>query len=224
MPEQPFSAGNPGLMAVTPDRPEMLEDLPRRCEMLGMAGVRCVMFREKSLDDADYIALASECLEAIRRTGALFFLNERVEAAAEIQPDGVHLTWRSPGIEDARRIVGDSVRLGVSCHSLEEVTGLNPGKPDYIVYGPVFDTPAKLPKMPGIGAAALREACEVSDSTVVAIGGINSLNISEVMRQGVGGVAGIRVFFGEDDPTGTIRNLLEGMKGSCGMETEEPLW
>ena len=61
---------------------------------------------------------------------------------------------------------------------------------DFIVFGPVFDTPGKL----AVGINVLREITSQVKVPVLAIGGISEKNAPEVTAAGAAGIAGIRLF------------------------------
>ena len=80
--------------------------------------------------------------------------------------------------------------LGVSTHTLQEAAGAEADGADFIVFGPVFDTPGKKPA----GLEPLREVASRVKIPVLAIGGITTANSEQVFRAGAAGIAGIRLF------------------------------
>jgi thiamine-phosphate pyrophosphorylase len=80
--------------------------------------------------------------------------------------------------------------LGVSTHTLQEAIDAENAHSDFIVFGPIFDTPGKT----AIGVDALRKITSRVKIPVIAIGGITAGNAQEVLTAGAAGVAGIRLF------------------------------
>ena len=74
----------------------------------------------------------------------------------------------------ARRLLGPQRLIGVSTHSLDEVRQANEEGADYVVFGPVFDTPSKRSFGPPLGLDRLKAACTHSTIPVFAVGGITS--------------------------------------------------
>jgi thiamine monophosphate synthase len=61
---------------------------------------------------------------------------------------------------------------------------------DFIIFGPVFDTPGKH----AVGLDALRSVTAAIHIPVIAIGGITHANSEQVMEAGAAGIAAIRLF------------------------------
>jgi thiamine-phosphate diphosphorylase len=80
--------------------------------------------------------------------------------------------------------------LGKSCHSIEEAIQAESDGVDYIIFGPVFETPGKN----AVGLDALRLVTLAVKVPVLAIGGITSKNIPSVLEAGAAGIAAIRMF------------------------------
>ena len=75
----------------------------------------------------------------------------------------------------------------------EAIAAAESGGLDYLIFGTVFDSASK----PGRAPAGLRELSQVASATrlpVLAIGGVTSDNIDEVMQAGAAGAAGISMF------------------------------
>ena len=74
--------------------------------------------------------------------------------------------------------------VGVSTHTIEQVTEAAAESPDYIAVGPMFDTPTK-PQDHIAGPATLAEARKYTSLPLVAIGGITAENAHEVLSSAV---------------------------------------
>jgi thiamine-phosphate pyrophosphorylase len=80
--------------------------------------------------------------------------------------------------------------MGVSTHSLTEAESAVAASANYIVFGPVFETPGKGPAM---GLDALAAVCDALGTfPVLALGGIDETNAGLVREAGAAGVAAIR--------------------------------
>jgi thiamine monophosphate synthase len=80
--------------------------------------------------------------------------------------------------------------LGVSTHSLEEAILAERARADFIVFGPVFESPGKIP----VGLEALRRVVAAVRIPVLAIGGMTMANAAQACDCGAAGIAGIRLF------------------------------
>jgi thiamine-phosphate diphosphorylase len=114
-------------------------------------------------------------------------VNGRLDIAMAAGIDGVHLP--GDGLPAAR--VRPHVRtLGISCHSVEEAVKAERDRVDYIIFGPVFETPGKK----AVGIDALRRVVGSVHIPVLAIGGIDETNTASVVEAGAAGIAAIRLF------------------------------
>lgn len=168
--------------------------------------------REKDLSTRDLVALATDIRSLTRRYDAALLINDRIDVAIAVDADGVHLPASSFTVEDARHLLGPERIIGVSTHSREEVAAAGKTSADFIVFGPVFDTPSKRQFGAPTGLEGLPDAAQSTDRPVIAIGGITPDRIEEVLASGVGGVAVIRAILGADDPEETARRCLIGLR------------
>jgi thiamine-phosphate pyrophosphorylase len=163
-----------------------------------------VQLREKDLGGRALLALARELLTITRPAGARLFLNGRVDVAAAAGVDGVHLGGGSLSIADVRAIA-PSLSVAVSTHDAGQLRGA--AGADFVVFGPVFDTPSKRGLVAATGTPALSQAC-AGPVPVLALGGIDETNARECLRAGAAGVACIRAVMGAADPSAATAKLL----------------
>ena len=84
--------------------------------------------------------------------------------------------------------------IGASCHSLAEARAAADDGADYIIFGPVFETPSKTQFGAPLGLERLREVCSELRIRVLAIGGVDVENAAECFQAGAAGIAAIRMF------------------------------
>ncbi len=116
-----------------------------------------IQLREKDLACRDMLAMAKSAVEVGRRTNTRIVVNDRLDMAIAAGAHGVHLGGQSAPPEAVRRHVDQDFLVGVSCHSMEEALKAEAGGADYILLGPVFDTPSKRPYGPPLGLSKLSE-------------------------------------------------------------------
>lgn len=161
------------------------------------AGVGAVQLREKDL--AGGLLFARACLfrELCHRYGALLLVNDRVDVALAAGADGVHLPAAGLSVAAARALLPAGAIIGRSAHGVGEIDAA--AEADYMIFGPVYETPDKLSFGAPQGIAGLAVAVAQSRAPVVAIGGIRPDRVAEVRRAGAAGVAAIGALL--DDPT-----------------------
>jgi thiamine-phosphate pyrophosphorylase len=170
-------------------------------------GVRAVQLREKDLAAGELYHLAIQLRKVTERYDARLLINDRLDVALAVDADGIHLGQTSFPVSIARRLLGPGKLIGVSTHSLAEITAATGA--DFIVFGPVYFTPSKAAYGEPQGIDRLREAVERSAVPVFAIGGINVERISDVLTTGAFGVAMISAISAAPDPTQAARDLLD---------------
>src|SRR2546430_17085324 len=84
------------------------------------AGLPAVQLRDKDLPGRPLLALAERLRAATARTGALLFVNDRIDVALAAGADGVQLGTGSVPVEVARRLLPPRALVGVSTHAPRE--------------------------------------------------------------------------------------------------------
>jgi thiamine-phosphate pyrophosphorylase len=211
------TARNPrdwGLYLVTDRKQTGGRDLAEVVAQALAGGVRAIQLREKDLQTVEVYRLAERLLALTRETGAALIVNDRVDVAMALGADGVHLARKSLPPKDARALVGPGMLLGISCHSMEDVREAVEGGVDFLVLGPIFETPSKAPYGAPLTPAILRQAREVCDLPMLAIGGVNATRVPEVIQAGADGVAVISAVLTAPDPAAATRDLLAAVTRS----------
>ncbi len=164
------------------------------------AGVRLIQIREKAASSRDFFEAVKDSLEIARGSGVTILVNDRVDIALATGADGVHLGQDDLSAVDARKILGDGARIGLSTHNLEQAKAAAALPVDYIAIGPVFATTTKLRPAPVVGlqgVADVRKA--IGDLPLVAIGGITRENFRSVLDAGADSVAVISGILSDPD-------------------------
>jgi thiamine-phosphate pyrophosphorylase len=171
-------------------------------------GVRAVQLREKDLAPRELYPLAWELRRLTRQHGARLLINDRIDIALAVQADGVHLATTSLPVAVARQMLGSEALIGVSTHNLVEAQTAADGGADFLVFGPIFYTPSKVPYGEPVGLAALRAVRSAVKLPILAIGGIKKANVEQVLATGADGIAVISAIIAADDPGAATRDLL----------------
>jgi thiamine-phosphate pyrophosphorylase len=172
-------------------------------------GCAALQLRAKRLTDAEYLDLGRELVRECRSARVPFFVNDRVHLVAPLAADGVHVGQTDSAVEDVRRVLGPTVMIGVSTHSLEQARDAEVRGAQLIGFGPVFATTTKLDHDPIVGVAALKSVVEAVRIPVIAIGGITHANVTQVAKSGAPLVAVISALCGAVDPEQAARSLHE---------------
>ncbi len=180
-------------------------------ECLG-AGLRAVQLREKDLPVRDLLALAAQLREVTRRHGARLLINDRADVALAGGADGVQRTHDSLPVSALRRMGPAPFLIGASVHSAAEAREAAGEGADFLVFGPVYDTPSKRQYGSPQGLVALRRATAAVDRPVLAIGGITPARVAEVLGAGAAGVAVISAILGAEHPADATKAFLDALE------------
>lgn len=176
------------------------------------SGAPAIQLRERDLSTSQLLTLAQE-IQAMTAPHAIpLIMNDRVDLVLALNLEGVHLRANSMPISVARRLLGPDRLVGISTHSIDEVRQVNQEGADYVVFGPIFETPSKRQFGPPHGLDALATVCRESAIPVFAIGGITSARVHDVRRAGAHGVAVIGAILARDDVGAATSELLASLK------------
>jgi len=178
------------------------------------AGLPAVQVREKDLGAAELAFLCRRIRGLTRDTRALLIVNDRVDVALAVGADGVQRTSTSLTVEDIRAIADKRLRVGASVHSLPDALQAELEGADWLVFGPVYDTPSKRMYGPPQGLDKLARVAAAVRLPVVAIGGITPARVRDVRAAGARGVAVVSSILAADSPADATRRFLEALAAS----------
>ncbi len=170
-------------------------------------GATVIQFRDKTLDDRAFAEEARRVGEIAQAAGALFIVNDRVNAAVSVGADGVHIGQTDDCYEAVREIVGPKMIIGVSATDLTEARQAAQAGADYVGFGPIFATTSKNDAAPPVGLAGLANIVSEIKQPVVAIGGMNRDNIGAVIAAGAAGAAHVAAIAGATNMVAAVRAL-----------------
>ena len=171
-------------------------------------GARAIQLREKDLGGKELFDLGLRIAQLCHRYDAQLFINDRIDIALAVDAAGVQLSKTSIPIETARTLLGPGKSIGASTHSLEEAMAAQSAGADFLLFGPVYFTPAKASYGEPQGLAALKKIVEMVSLPVYAVGGIKPHNIPAVKRCGVRGSALISAVMSAAEPMIETQKLL----------------
>jgi len=151
-------------------------------------GATLIQYRNKTGTGRQMLADARALRQALGSNIRLI-MNDRADLCLAAGLDGVHVGQDDLSPESARLIVGDQLWVGVSTHSVEQVTVADRTSADYIAIGPVFATASKQNPDPVVALEGVRAARAATRKPLVAIGGITRLNCAAVIEAGADSVA-----------------------------------
>jgi thiamine-phosphate pyrophosphorylase len=178
------------------------------------AGMPAIQLRERDLSARELVTLAREVQAVTASRRSQLLINDRIDVALALEGVGVHLRSNSLPVAVARQLLGAQCLLGVSVHAVEEVLSAQSQGADYVILGPIYETPSKQMFGPPLGIHTLEKACRLVRIPIVGIGGVTAARAREMRRVGAFGVAVITAILGADDVESATRELLDAVMHS----------
>lgn len=163
-------------------------DVRPAAEILIDTGVRLLQYRHKAEFTEQRFQEAQVIAENCRRSGALFFMNDRVDYASLLHC-GIHLGQDDLPVMEARKVAGPDIPIGLSTHNASQLQKAAALPVDYVAVGPIFDTASKAKPDPVIGLSGIPALRGLVHHPLVAIGGINLESALSVLDSGADSVA-----------------------------------
>ncbi len=176
-------------------------------------GADCIQLREPALNDRELLTRAQKLVAEMEPLGTSVVINNRVDIAVMAGADGVHLGQHDVPVDQARKIAGFELMIGVSTNNIKEAEHALRNGADYCGVGPMYPSPTK-PKDHIAGPMYMMEYLRHDPELPphLAIGGITPENVVEIIAAGARGVAVSSAICGAPEPgkvTRAIREVVE---------------
>ena len=175
-------------------------------------GITLFQFREKgkgALEGEEKLELAIKLKNLCKKYNVPFIVNDDIELALEIDADGVHVGQDDLGVDEIRKLMPNKI-IGLSIGNEEELKQSKVEYVDYVGVGPVYVTQSKDDAGGAIGYEGLELMRKLlPQMPLVAIGGIQTQHIKDVMKTNVDGVSIISAISYSDNIEKTVREMNE---------------
>ncbi len=176
-------------------------------------GCQWIQLRMKGATDEEVAEVAAQIQPMCRAKEAIFIIDDRVELAKELKADGVHLGRNDMPVNKARAVLGEEFIIGATANTFDEIDLKYRLGADYIGCGPFRFTTTKENLAPTIGLDGYRHIMRLVSQNhiylpVVAIGGIRSEDVADIMKTGVDGVAISSAILNAPDPVAEMKKFV----------------
>jgi thiamine-phosphate pyrophosphorylase len=179
-------------------------DIAEVAEKMIRGGIDVIQLRAKHYSEKDTIWLADQILPVTRGAGVPLVINDSPEYAVECAANGVHVGQDDIAIREARALLGTSMFIGKSTHSVDQAVAAQHDGADYIGFGPLFATPTKRDYKP-IGTDEIAHVHDLVSIPVFCIGGIKIENLASVIEAGARRVVIVSGILKSKDIVGYVR-------------------
>lgn len=187
-----------------------LQHIQEACE----AGCRWIQLRAKNISNDDYVLLARKVKVITDLHNATLLINDNPYVAKAINADGVHVGKEDISPIEAREILGEGKIIGGTANTIEDIQRLSDSGVDYIGLGPFRFTQTKKKLSPILGLEgyqSLLDQCKERgiNTPIIAIGGIDVMDVEQILETGVHGIAVSGVIANAINPAGIVTVLTD---------------
>ena len=186
------------LYLVTNRYQDSLESFLKKVETACRSGVTIVQLREKNLTTNQYYQLAKQVKEITDAYQVPLIIDDRLDVCLAVDAAGLHIGDDELPVSVARQVLGPEKILGVTAKTVKRALEAEEGGADYLGTGAIFPTTTKE-NAPITLISTLKDICQTVSIPVVAIGGLTSENIDQLIGTGIAGVAVVRDLMQAED-------------------------
>lgn len=186
------------LYLVTNSYQDSVESFLAKVETACRSGVTIVQLREKNLTTHQYYQLAKQVKEITDAYQVPLIIDDRLDVCLAVDAAGLHIGDDELPVSVARKVLGPEKILGVTAKTIKRALEAETSGADYLGTGAIFPTTTKE-NAPITLISTLKTICQTVDIPVVAIGGLTSENIDQLMGTGIAGVAVVRDLMQAED-------------------------
>lgn len=169
-------------------------------------GCTVIQLREKQTTTREFYSLALSIKRITEYYQIPLIINDRLDIAAAVNAEGVHLGQKDLPADIARAVLGEEKIIGVSANNLQDAIQAEIDGADYIGVGAMFSTLTKTDTKP-VTIEKLKEIRSAVKVPIVAIGGIKRSNITQLNGTGINGVAVVSAIIGSNNITTAAKEL-----------------
>ena len=186
------------LYLVTNRYQDSLESFLEKVETACRSGVTIIQLREKNLTTNQYYQLAKQVKEITDAYQVPLIIDDRLDVCLAVDAAGLHIGDDELPVSVARQVLGPEKILGVTAKTVKRALEAEEGGANYLGTGAIFPTTTKE-NAPITLISTLKTICQRVAIPVVAIGGLTSENIDQLMGTGIAGVAVVRDLMQAED-------------------------
>ena len=186
------------LYLVTNRYQDSLENFLEKVETACRSGVTIIQLREKNLTTNQYYHLAKQVKEITDAYQVPLIIDDRLDVCLAVDAAGLHIGDDELPVSVARQVLGPDKILGVTAKTVKRALEAEEGGADYLGTGAIFPTITKE-NAPITLISTLKTICQTVSIPVVAIGGLTSENIDQLIGTGIAGVAVVRDLMQAED-------------------------
>jgi thiamine-phosphate pyrophosphorylase len=157
--------------------PKFYEDLKK---VLNTGKIGLFQLRLKKYSLKQKIEIGIKIHQICKKNKVKFLVNDNPALSKKLNADGCHLGQKDMSVKNARKIIGNKI-IGITCHnSIKLAKAAITENVSYIAFGAFFSTATKKVKFKA-NTKILKEIKKLTNTPIVAIGGINFDNYKKLL-------------------------------------------
>jgi thiamine-phosphate pyrophosphorylase len=157
--------------------PKFYQDLKK---VLNTGKVGLFQLRLKKYSLKQKIIIGRKIHQICKKNKVKFLVNDDPVLSKKLNADGCHLGQKDMSVKNARKIIGNKI-IGITCHnSIRLAKAAITENVSYIAFGAFFSTVTKKVKFRA-NTKILKEIKKLTNTPIVAIGGINFDNYKKLL-------------------------------------------
>ena len=157
--------------------PKFYQDLKK---VLNTGKVGLFQLRLKKYSLKQKIIIGRKIHQICKKNKVKFLVNDDPVLSKKINADGCHLGQKDMSVKNARKLIGNKI-IGITCHnSIRLAKAAIKENVSYIAFGAFFSTATKKVKFKA-KTKILKEIKKLTNTPIVAIGGINFDNYKKLL-------------------------------------------
>ena len=177
-----------------------------------LGGCTMVQLREKDISSDEFYRLAVSIKSITDKYEIPLIINDRVDIALSANAAGVHIGQHDLPASIVRKIIPQSMILGVSASTLQEAQKAVSDGADYLGVGAMFSTSTKA----DADIVSMNTLLQIRKSVhipIVAIGGINKENAPAFKAMQIDGLAVVSAIISQQDIRRSSKALKQAFLG-----------
>lgn len=187
-------------------------DFNQLCKKIIESNIDTIQLRNKIGSKTEYIDQALLIKKMCDFNNKVFIINDRIDEALEIMPNGIHVGRKDASVEKCRGIFPENFIIGNSNATYEEGIKSESLPTNYIAIGSLFETKSKKDTIPSSLNVIERLKKSNVKKQIVAIGGITKSKVKKVMESGADSICISSAITLSGNPSNEVNEIKEIMQ------------
>lgn len=171
-------------------------------------GITLLQLREKNIGGREYLDKARKVKAITDQYQVPLIIDDRVDVALACDAAGVHVGSSDLPVAEARKLMGLKKIVGATAKTVETAKKAYEDGADYLGVGAIYPTTTKVVTVL-TEVSTLEAICHAVPIPVVAIGGLNSTNLSVLEGTSIDGIAVVSAIMKAANPRKASEKLRE---------------